>query len=51
MCRETTNSDKLSQRFKATFTFEHEYLVVSVELKVIQTNIFLEEGLMEVVPV
>jgi hypothetical protein len=50
MRRETTNWDELIQRFKVTFSFKHEYIVVDSALQVIQTKIFEEEGPMEVVP-
>jgi hypothetical protein len=35
MHRETTNWDELNQRFKVTFTFEHEYPSTDAELKAI----------------
>jgi hypothetical protein len=51
MHRETTNWDELTQRFKVTFTFEHESPSIDAVVQVIQTKIFSEEGPMEVVPV
>jgi hypothetical protein len=47
----TTNWDELTQRFKVTFTFEHESPSIDAVLQAIQTKIFSEEGSMEVVPV
>ena len=44
------NWGQLIQRFKVTFTFEHEYPLLDATLQAIRTKIFLEEGLMEVVP-
>jgi hypothetical protein len=44
MHRETTNWDELIQRFKITFTLEHEYPLLGVSLQAIRTKIFLEEG-------
>jgi hypothetical protein len=49
MQRETTRWEKLVQRFKITFTFEHESPSIYVEIQAIQMKIFLEEGTMEVV--
>jgi hypothetical protein len=51
MGRETTNWDELTQRFKITFTFENESPLVNATLQAIRNNIFLVEGLMDVVPV
>jgi hypothetical protein len=51
MHRETTRWNELVQRFKVTFTFENETPLMDETLHAIQTNIFLEEGTMEVVPV
>jgi hypothetical protein len=50
MHRETMNWDQLIQRFKVTFTFEHESPLLDATLQAIRTKIFLEEGPMEVVP-
>jgi hypothetical protein len=50
MRRETTRWDELVQRFRVTFTFEHETPTIDATLQVIQTKIFSEEGMMEVVP-
>jgi hypothetical protein len=50
MHRETMNRDQLIQKFKVTFTFEHKYTLLDASLQDIRTNIFLEEGPMEVVP-
>ena len=49
MHRETVNWDQLIQRFKVTFTFEHESPLLDEALQAIRTKIFLEEGTMEVV--
>jgi hypothetical protein len=50
MRRETVNRDKLTQRFKVTYTFEHESPLIDVALHSIRNNIFSEEGSMDVVP-
>jgi len=39
----------LTQSFKVTFNFEQKYPSIYATLQVIQTNIFSEEGMMEVV--
>jgi hypothetical protein len=49
--RETTRWDELVQRFKVTFTFEHESPLTNAALQPIRTKIFLVEGSMEVVPI
>ena len=49
MCMETTQWEELIQRFKVTFTFEHEFPTIDAVLHAIRSNIFLEEGTMEVV--
>jgi hypothetical protein len=51
MHRETTRWEELIQRFRVTFTFEHESPSIDAVLQAIQSNIFLEEGTMEVVSV
>jgi hypothetical protein len=51
MRREKTGWDELVQRFKVTFTFEHESPSIDVVLQAIQTMILSKEGSMEVVPV
>jgi hypothetical protein len=51
MCRETTNWDQITQRFKVKLTFEHDYPLVDAALQVISSNIFSKEGSMEVVPI
>jgi hypothetical protein len=51
MRRETSRWEELAQRFEVTFTFEHESPLTDATLQAIITNIFLEEGPMEVVPV
>jgi hypothetical protein len=51
MCRETTNLDQLIQRFKVKFNFEHESPFVDASLQVIRSNMFSEEGSIEVVPI
>jgi hypothetical protein len=50
MRRETTRWEELVQRFKITFTFEHEYPSIDAMLQSIRTKIFLEEGSTEMVP-
>jgi hypothetical protein len=50
MRREKTRWEELAQRFKVTFTFEHESLSIDATLQTIRTNIFSEKGSMEVVP-
>jgi hypothetical protein len=35
MCRETTNWDAMTQRFKVTFTIEHEYPSIDAVLQAI----------------
>jgi hypothetical protein len=51
MRRETTRWEELVQRFRFTFTFEHESPTIDATLQDIQTKIFSEEGPMEVVSV
>jgi hypothetical protein len=51
MHRETTRWEELVQRFKVTFTFEHESPSIDAVLQAIRTKIFSEEGSMEVVSV
>jgi hypothetical protein len=41
----------LVQRFRVTFTFKHESPSIDVVLQALQSNIFSEEGMMEVVSV
>jgi len=50
MHREKKNSEELTQRLTVKFTFELESPLVYESLLVIRTNIFLEEGPMDVVP-
>jgi hypothetical protein len=50
MHKETTRWDEMVQRFKITFTFEHESPSIDAVLQDIQNNIFSEKGSMEVVP-
>jgi hypothetical protein len=49
MCREVGRWEELIQRFKITFTFEHESSSIDVALQAIQTKIFLEEETMELI--
>jgi hypothetical protein len=42
MHRETTRWDELVQRFKVTFTFEHESPSIDAMLQAIRFKIFLE---------
>jgi hypothetical protein len=49
MCREIENWDGMVQRFKVTFTFEHEPPLLDETLEAMRTNIFSKEGSMEVV--
>jgi hypothetical protein len=49
MHRDTTDWDYMTQRFKVTFTFEHESPLVDVALQDIRHKIFSEEESMEVI--
>jgi hypothetical protein len=51
MCRETTRWEELTQRFKITFTFEHESPSIYAVLQAIRMKIFSKVETMEVVPV
>jgi hypothetical protein len=48
---ETTRWEELIQRFKITFTFEHESPSIDVALQEIQAKIFSKEETMEAIPV
>jgi len=51
MHKDTTIWEELTQRFEISFTFEHESPSIDTTLKEIQTKIFLEVEMMEIVPI